>query len=215
MYVGQGNVEELYTIFDDKFRPIVELHKDVIDISPPASLSLAQRLAEGASYFLARPNPIATMGEDGRIYFGLTDAYAVDVYAPDGKKLRTLSRDLPAAEYSKKDVDFTMKNYEESMYAEYPEAVRKEILRLIRFPKLKPFFRGLVPMENGAMAVITDITSNEECCFDIFDRDGRFLGRVKAAIPFYGLLFKKGKAYCVRTDANGYHFVERFAYEIR
>jgi hypothetical protein len=68
MYVGRGNVEELYTIFDDKFRPIVVLHKDVIDISPPASLSLAQRLAEGGSYFLARPNPVATMGEDGRIY---------------------------------------------------------------------------------------------------------------------------------------------------
>lgn len=213
--VGQGNTESTYIIYDDKFRPIVELYTDVVDLKLPDSQSLAHSLADIASFFLARPNPIATMGEDGRIYFGLTNAYAVDVYSPEGKKLRTISRELPPKEYSRKDIDFVLKAYEESQYAEQPEAVRKEILRRIRFPKYKPFVQALVPMDNGLLGVVSEVTSGDECALDSFDRDGQFLGRVKAAIPLGGLLFKNGKAYCVRTDENGYHFVERFAYLIR
>ena len=215
MYVGQGAVVEIYTIFDDQFRPLVELYKDVQDLKLPEGQSAARTSADISSYFLARPTPIATMGEDGRIYFGLSDTYAVDVYSPGGKKLRTISRELPAAEYTKADIDFLLKQSDESLYADRPEDFRKEVHRLIRFPRFKPFFRALVPMDEGWFAVVADINSKETCALDVFNSDGGFLGRVRAAISPYELVFKNGKAYSLRIDENGYHFVERFAYLIR
>jgi hypothetical protein len=214
-YVGQGATEDTHTIFDDQFRPILELYKDVVDLKFPEDRSLAQRLADIHTYFLARPNPVAAMSDDGRIYFGLTNTYAIDVYSPEGRKLRTISRDIPAAEYTRADIDFALKQYDESSSVDRTENERKEIRRLIQFPKYKPFFSAIIPMEKGLLGVLTDWNSLEACTLDIFGDDGQFVGRVRAAISPYGLTFKNGKAYCVRTDENGYHFVERYGYLIR
>jgi hypothetical protein len=215
MSVGQGAIEETYVIFDDQFRPIVELYKDVQGLKLSDVRSAARRSAEIASYFLGRPNPMAAMGDDGTIYFGLTTAYAVDVYSPEGTKLRTISRALPADEFTKADIDFQLREYDENLFAERNEAERKEIHRLISFPKHKPFIRALVPIEDAFLGVVADFCSREACTLDIFDRNGQFLGRVQALISAYGLTFKNGKAYSMRTDENGYHFVERFSYQIR
>jgi len=214
-YVGQGATVETHTIFDDQFHPIIELYKDVVDLKFPEGRSPAQISADIASYFLARPNAVAIMADDGLMYFGLSNAYAVDVYSPEGKKLRTISRDIPAVEYTKAAIDFVLKQYDESLYADRTENERKEIRRLIRFPKSKPFFNAIVPMEDGWLGVVTDISSAEACTLDIFGGEGQFLGRVRAAISPYQLVFKNGKAYSLRIDENGYHFVERFAYLIR
>ena len=214
-YVGQGPVENCIAIFDGRFQPIIELHKESFSF-PDRSLSHTQAQAAITSEFLARPTAMAVMGEEGRIYFGRSDEYSIGVYAPEGRKLFTIARSIEAAPYGKKDIDFLLKEYEDNMTSILQsESLVKEYLRLIRFPKFKPFFRALIPMEGGRLAVIADIEGATSTWLDFFDPEGRFLGRVKAPITMMNLIFKKGKAYSLHRDDSGFLSIKRFGYKIQ
>jgi hypothetical protein len=214
-YVGQAPIENFIMIFDGRFQPILELHKDSFSF-PDRSLSQAQSQAEITSEFLARPTAVAVMGEEGRIYFGRSDKYSIDAFTPEGKQLFTIGRDIKPLPYEKKDIDFLLKRYEESMMSmSKSETLTKEYLRLIRFPKYKPFFRALIPMEEGRLAVVVDFEGYASTLLDIFGPEGRFLGRVKVQIPTLNMLFKKGKAYSLSKDDSGYLSIKRYGYEIK
>jgi len=214
-FVGQGPVENFIIIFDGRFQPILELHKESF-VFPDHSLSPAQAHAEIASESLARPMAAAVMGEEGRIYFGCGDQYAIDAFTPEGKKLYTIVRDVEPIPYLKKDIDFLLKAYGESMMSMYKsEPLTKEYLRLIRFPKFKPFFRNLIPMEEGRLAVVVDVEGYQSTWLDIFDLGGRFLGRIKVPIPVMNMIFKKGKAYALHEDESGFMSIKRYSYEIK
>jgi len=156
------------------------------------------------------------MGEKGRIYFGCSDDYAIDVLTPQGRKLFTIVRDVKPIPYEKKDIDFLLKEFEESMISMFnSETIAKEYLRLIRFPKYKPYFRALIPMEEGRLAVVVDFEGYTSSMSDVFDRKGRFLGRVKTQIPMMNKIFKKGKAYSLHKDESGYLSIKRYSYNIQ
>ena len=214
-FVGQGPVENFIRIFDGHFRPILELHKDSFSF-PDRSLSAAQSQAEITSEFLARPSALAVMGAEGRVYFGRSDKYSIGVYAPEGQKLFTIARAIEPTPYGRKDIDFLLKEYEENMTSIlHSESLIKEYLRLIRFPKFKPFFRALVPMEGGRLAIVADIEDLRSTWLDFFDAEGRFLGRVKAPIPMMNLIFKKGKAYSLYKDDSGFLSIKRYNYDLQ
>jgi hypothetical protein len=214
-YVGQGPVEIFIILFDGRFRPMVELQRESFSF-PVHSESPAQPYAEIATEFLRRPNACAVMGDDGRIYFGRSDKYSIDAYSSEGKKLLTIARDVKPLAYEKKDIDFLLKSYEERMASILnSEALMKEYLRLIKFPKNKPFFRSLIPMEDGRLAVVVDFEGYTATWLDIFDRAGLFLGRIKAPIMASNLIFKNKKAYALQKDDSGYLSIKRYAYEIR
>jgi hypothetical protein len=214
-YVGQGAVENFVIIFDSRFQPILELHKETFSF-PDRSLSQAQAQAEITSEFLARPSAEAVMGEDGRIYFGCSDKYSIDAFAPEGKKLFTIIRDVKPIPYEKKDINFYLQMFEENMISLSKSAtLTKEYLRLIRFPKYKPFFRNLIPMEEGRLAVVVDVEGYTSTWLDIFDPGGRFLDRIKVQIPMMNMIFKKGKAYSLHRDDNGFLSIKRYGYEIK
>ena len=177
-YVGQGPVETFIELYDGRFQPILKLHKESFSF-PELSAGPAQSHAAITSEFLNRPGAMAVMGEDGRIYFGRNDKYVIDVYSPDGKKLLAIVRDVQPIPYEKKDIDFLLKGYGEEMLTMYKsEDLKKEYLRLIRFPKNKPFFRSLIPMGDGRLAVVVDFEGNDFTWLDIFD--------CRRAIPWPG-----------------------------
>jgi hypothetical protein len=214
-YVGQGPVETIINIFDSAFKPVLELHRESFTF-PDRSLSPAQAQAQITNEFLSRPTAVAVMGDDGRIYFGRSDVYAIDVLAPEGKKLMTISRAVEPLPYRQADIDFVLKEDEERMTSMMrSEALTKDYLRLIRFPKNKPFFRALVPMDEGGLAVVVDIEGYSATWIDLFDRGGGFLGRVRAAVPPLNLMFKNGKAYALQRDDSGFLSIKRYSYEIR
>ena len=214
-FVGQGPVETFIKIFDANFHPILELHRESFSF-PDRSLSPAQAQAEITSEFLARPTALAVMSGEGRIYFGRSDRYSIDVLEPNGTKIMTLSRAVEPLRYKKADIDFLLKEYGDSMTSILKsESLTKEYLRLIRFPESKPYFRALVPMEEGLLAVVVDIEGLAAGWLDLFDRAGGFLGRVRASVPLLNLMFKNGKAYALHKDEGGFLSIERYNYEIR
>ncbi|MCK7469702.1 MAG: hypothetical protein MZU95_02010 [Desulfomicrobium escambiense] len=168
--------------------------------------------AQITNEFLARPTAMAVVGPDGRIFFARSDIYAIDVFTPEGRKLRTISRAAPALPYKARDRDFLLKEEEERMKSlTGSETLVKEYLGLIRFPGNKPFIRTLVPMDGGDLAVVVDHEGHTAVWLDLFNRDGAFLGRVRAAIPPLNLMFKNGKAYALQKDEDGFLSIKRYS----
>jgi hypothetical protein len=214
-YVGQGPVENFIKIYDGSFKSILELHRDSF-VFPDRSLAPAQAQAQITNEFLSRPSAVAVMGDNGRIYFGRSDVYAIDVLAPEGKKLMTISRAVEPLPYRQADIDFVLKEDEERMTSMMrSEALTKEYLRLIRFPKNKPFFRALVPMDEGGLAVVVDIEGYSATWIDLFDRQGQCLGRVRVPVPMLNMIFRNGKAYTLHRDENGFLSIKRYGYGIQ
>ena len=89
----------------------------------------------------------------------------------------------------------------------------KEVFGFIEYPKYKPAYSRFALMENGWLAVVVESVENEYTLFDLFDRDGNYIGHFKADIPSDSLFFKNGKAYAVATE-DGYKFAKRYAIEI-
>jgi hypothetical protein len=210
-YVGEGPVENAIKVYDGNFKPILELHRESF-IFPDRSLGAAQGYAQITNEFLARPTAMAVLGPDGRIFFARSDIYAIDVFTPEGRKLRTISRAAPALPYKAPDRDFLLKEEEERMKSlTGSETLVKEYLGLIRFPGNKPFIRTLVPMDGGDLAVVVDHEGHTAVWLDLFNRDGAFLGRVRAAIPPLNLMFKNGKAYALQKDEDGFLSIKRYS----
>jgi hypothetical protein len=210
---GIPQFAQIYGIFDEQYTPIVEFYR--LNISPPPPPRKdPQARAESISQSIFRPDPLYALGADGRIYYGFSARYAIDVYAPEGKKLRTIVRDCDPLKVRKKDKDNFFADDWPDYLVSQPEAFRNEVKRFIRFPKTRPFFWRLAPMENGWLAVVVDKISRESILLDLFDEDGRFLGRVEAKVPITNLFFKNGKAYAVK-DEDGYNVVKRYRFEIR
>ena len=214
-YVGQGPVETFIKIFDGTFKPILELHRESFSF-PDRSPSPAEGFAKIKNESLARPAALAVMGDEGRIYFGRSDRYAIHVLSPYGQRLLTIERTVKPLPYEQKDIDFMLKEDAESMASFLKsESLKKEYQRLIRFPESKPYFRALVPMEEGGLAVVVDIEGFAASWLDLFDKAGGFLGRVRASVPLPNLMFKNGKAYALHKDDNGFLSIKRYGYEIR
>ena len=160
------------------------------------------------------PDAFYALGRDGRIYFGYSAKYSIDVYTAEGKKIATIGRDCEAPRVGKDDRDDYFA-FDWDSHARYiSEDFRKQVRGLIRFPEFKPFFQRLIPMENGWLAVVVDGERNRSVLLDLFDPEGPFLGRVKAAVPMTNFFFKNGKAYAVKSE-DGYLFAKRYTFEVR
>ena len=213
MISGKPQNGEVYGIFDRQFKPIVELRSIEISVPPPPKMDPRSR-AESISREIFSPDAYYALGQDGRIYFGHSAKYSIDVYTAEGKKVATIGRDVQAPRVEKRDRDDFFA-FDWDSHARYVgEDLRKQVRTLIRFPEFKPFFQRLVPMENGWLAVVVDSERNRSVLLDLFDKEGRFLGRVEAAVPMTNLFFKNGKAYAVVSD-EGYLFVKRYSYKIQ
>jgi hypothetical protein len=214
-YVGQGDIETSVALFSGSFQPILELFKQSFSF-PDKALSQAQAHAEITSELLARPAAIAVMGEEGQVYFGRNDKYAIGVYTPDGTKLFTIARDVDPTKYEKDDKDYLLKEFAENMVSLTKSGTLvKEYLRSIRFPRFKPFFQALVPIDEGRLAVVVEAKANESSLLDLFDHAGRYMGHVEANLPPANLIIKKGKAYSIVKDESNFLYIKRYVCEIK
>jgi hypothetical protein len=205
-----------FGVFDNKFNLVSELFSMTQDFKPPAgrdASSAAKFLAGILSRTAFRPQPVLAVGDSELILFGFPEKYVIDVYSPEGKKVKSIRREYDPIEITSKDKEF-FENREAGRYLRgIPEEQRKEALGFIEYPKRKPAYSSFSLMENGWLAVVVESVKGEYTLFDLFDRDGNYIGHFKADVPSEFLLFKDGKAYAVATE-DDYKFAKRFSIEI-
>jgi hypothetical protein len=216
-------------IFDRDFKPLVIFGRREMLTKTPSAADLAsltdresmtkfinKNVAAGISLGAFGPSPSMAVAEDDSILFGEGKDYAIDLFSPEGQKLRTIRREYEPLKFTDKDkiyyeskTKLQLTNMTGGMFS---EAQIKEILGLIEYPKSKPPYTDLVPMEKGWLLVETELVPEEYACFDMFDEKGRFIGQFKS--DFTKLFFRNGKAYAV-VGKIGRQFVKRFGFEIR
>jgi len=221
--VNTFKIVTVYGLFDDKFNLIAELYKDEIDLPLPATRdesSLADSLAEMLSRTAFRPSVVYTLANNDFIYLGYPEKYEINVYSPEGKLVRRISRDYDPIAVTEKDKKEYVQRVSETFSAPiYTDSVKKKAFQKIKYPKYKPAYQSFTMMENEWLAVIADSVKDEYTLFDIFSQEGKYIAQFKTPLPAEGiysmlLFFKNGKAYCVATE-NDYKFAKRYRYEIQ
>jgi hypothetical protein len=215
----------IYGLFDDKFNLAAELYKNEIEMALPTGMdesSLADFMAKALSRGAFRPQVRLTLASNDSIYLGYPEKYEINIYSPEGKLTRKITREYEPTPVSEKDKESFLKNVGENLSAYssfFTEDIKKKAFEKIKYPKYKPAYQGFTLMENGWLAVIVDSLEGEYTLLDIFDQEGRYVANFKTTIPaqemFSELLFfKNGKAYAVVTK-DDYKFVKRYRFEIQ
>lgn len=220
------NIITILGLFDQTFKTVAELDRieKKIELSGSPARDMSARLqimANMINLMIFQPNIFLTLAENDSIYVGYPEKYEINIYSPQGNLIKKIAREYDPVPVSKKDV----KNTEDELgiaetIREFPEELRKELFKLIKYPKYKPAYQSFTSiesglnqcftlLENGWLALIADYVKDEFAIFDLFDEEGRYIAQFKTSIPVEGLFFNNGKAYAVATN-EGYKFVKRY-----
>lgn len=223
----EGNVQKqtsTYGLFDDKFELLAELYKDEFEVPMPAGKdenAIADYLAKAWSRTAFRPSVRYVLTDDDLIYLGWPDKYEINVYSPEGKMVKKITRDYDPLPVSDKDKEEFLKRLSESLssMALLNESQKEKALKKIKFPKFKPAYQTFTLMENGWLAVVVDSIEGEYTLLDLFDEDGKYISQFETPVLDDGvysasLFFNNGKAYCVAVE-DDYKFAKRYSYEIQ
>jgi len=215
-------------LFDEEFTTLAELQKIKREIAIPGRdpSAIAQSMANMINLMVFKPQEFLTLTRDDFIYTGYPEKYEINVFSPEGKLVKKITRDYEPVPVNKED----KKTFEEEMsqgetFKNAPEDFRKKVFQLIEYPKHKPAYMGFTLvqsglnqsfclMENGWLALIADVKKDKYAIFDLFDQEGRYIANFKTTVPVEGLFFNSGKAYAVATE-DGYKFVKRYRIKLQ
>ncbi len=228
----EGNVQKttiIYGLFDEQFNLVAELFKDEMEMQMPAGIdesSMVKFFGQAFSQIAFRHMTKYTLANNDFIYLGYSDKYEINIYSPEGKPMRKITRDYEPIPVTKKDKENFMEyinTSDEYSSPVFTEDLKNKALQEVKFPKYKPAYQSFFLMENGWLAVIVDSLRNEYMLFDIFDQEGRYIAHFKTTeiiLPVETLtserlfFFNNGKAYAVMEE-EGYKFVKRYDIELQ
>jgi hypothetical protein len=134
--------------------------------------------------------------KDNFIY-GYPEDYTIQVFNPQGKLIRKITREYTPVEVTEKE--------RKEMMADTPPSIK------FNFSKYHSAFRRFVPDDEGRIIVQSWEKGGEEDIFlyDIFDAEGRYIVQVPIkGRPFVAL---KGRIYVSAEDEEGSPLVIRYA----
>jgi len=147
----------------------------------------------------ATPPVFAWSSSRDNIYVGKEDrGYEIHVFDADGQLIRQIRKD-----YKKVPVS---ESYKEKILKMFPPGMREMAV----FPDFQPPFQSLMAADNGMLFVCTFEEGHNpgEFMFDIFDKDGVFIGRTSLNVFIWeGHLWarlKDNKFYYLKEKDSGY-----------
>ena len=206
----------IFGMFNDQIKLNTEIHRRKKEYRPRGNRSRAQFTADLWGEDAFKPEMSHFMNGDDFLYFGYPESYEIKIYNPEGKITKIIKREYEAIKVSKKHKEKFEIFLEDEVFRFFPQdnSLKKDVFRLIEYPKYIPPYQQFTLMENGWLAVIVDSIPGEYTLFDIFDQEGNYIAKFEALIPTENLFFKNGKAYALATE-NDYRFVKRYRYEIQ
>jgi len=145
--------------------------------------------------------PVAFYGidRDDRFIYGYPETYEIQIYGPaETKVLRKITRDYDPVAVTEKD------------RAERKKDVPPGYTREFEFPKHHPAYSRFFLSDLGLIFVQTyEKADGGRLMHDVFDAEGRFIGRLP--LKPSGIMILKGKYYALEEDEEGYQYVKRYA----
>lgn len=206
-----------YGVFDENFELVSEFYSRIPVFDPPEGrdkTSMAKYTAGIISNLAYQPRPVYVVADNDLIFFGFPDKYEINVCSPEGKKIKTITREYDPIKVGEKDKRYFEETTATRFMRDRSEDYIKEAIRFVAWPKFKPAYHNFILMENGWLFVVVEFIEGEYTLCDIFDEEGIYIGHFKADVPPDFLFFKNGKAYTVFTE-DSYKFVKRYSFDIQ
>lgn len=146
---------------------------------------------------------IYQFGPGGVIYYARGMNYEIRVYSPEGKHIRTITRDYDRQKVTPQDI--------EEMLEKIPSAGQGINARdMYSWPEFFPPFQNFILDDQGRLYVRTyqKGRNKEEYWIDVFDPEGRFIAQFVSWADLR--LIKNGKAYAIENSADGFPVIKRY-----
>jgi hypothetical protein len=139
------------------------------------------------------------ISRDDRLVYGYPETYEIQLYGPvEAEVLRKIRREYDPVAVTEEEK------------AERKKDVPPGYTREFEFPKNHPAYSRFFLSDLGHLFVQTYEKAEEgRFIHDIFDAEGRFIGRVP--LKPSGLEILKGKYYALEEDEDGYQYIKRYA----
>jgi hypothetical protein len=134
-----------------------------------------------------------------RLVYGYPETYEIQLYgSADAKVLRKIRRDYDPVPVTGEE--------KAALEKDIPPGMKVEI----DYPKDHPAYLRFFLSDLGHLIVQTyEKADGGKVLHDVFDAEGRFIGRVP--LKGLGLEILKGKYYALEEDEDGYQYVKRYA----
>jgi len=148
-----------------------------------------------------------TLDSSGNVYIGESQAYEIQVFSPEGKKIRRIEKDHEHSKVSNPDIEnyvkdqFLFDNKERTFWS-------TTIKQQLKVPENKPVFEKLFFAENRLFVLRSENGKKKRFFFDIFDDEGRYSWKMRLKIRPW--IWKNNKIYAVEKNVAGYHVVKRY-----
>lgn len=145
------------------------------------------------------PVPYFLIDREDRFIYGLPETYEIRIYGPaEAKVLRRITRAYDPVPVTEEDMAGRRKDV--------PPGYDREF----EFPKDHPAYARFFLSDLGHIFVQTyEKAAGGEFVHDVFDAEGRFIGRLPLKPSGIGIL--KDKYYALEEDEEGYQYVKRYA----
>jgi len=186
---------ESLIVVDPKFKELAKL--DGRKVPNP----MAGKKIKGSFYILSWAL------SDDLIFTGFQErGYEISVYDFSGNLIREIKKDYEPVPVTEEYKNAFMKLFEDPLF----DRVRDKIRKNIYFPSSLPPFHSFISDDRGRLFVMTyeECDNPEDHMFDIFSRDGTFMGKAKIALSIenegFNAEVKNDRFYCLREKESGY-----------
>jgi len=185
--------------------------------SPGASLVVN---AQGAQRTIFAAEPVWTLSDDLKLYFGITNEYRISVFGPEGNLQRIVTKPVEPPPVTDRDKEMMWEVIEQQVRDNVPPESFMPVMQQVRqttgFAEYFPAFFSMSIGRNGSIWVQhlrppAEVTEEELETYDmnqdigsrdwdVFDPSGRYLGVVTMPPRFTPRLILGGKIYGVWRD---------------
>lgn len=145
------------------------------------------------------PVPYFLIDREDRFVYGLPESYEVRIYGPaEAKALRKITRAYDPVAVTAEERAERERDVPPGMKADFD------------FPKNHSAYTRFFLSDAGHIFVQTwEMTKDGRSIHDVFDAEGRFIGRLP--LKPSGVEILKGKYYALEEDEEGYPYIKRYA----
>jgi len=142
----------------------------------------------------------------GNIYYGRNRDYEIDMYTPEGERIKSIRKEYQPQKISEEDKEEMLSRLD-SFQSMGPVNLRE----MFEFPKMFPPFQYFTLDEKGRIFVRTWEKGQEEDEFvhDIFDAEGRFVAQFTSKINV--VIWKNGNAYASDENEEGFNVIKKYS----
>ena len=211
----------VWGVFDEKCELIMPLHRMERKPDPPwprgDDEARARRFARMFSRTAFGRGPVIALNGREDLFFACTDRYEIKIFGKDCELQRKIRTELPFLPVEKKDRKEFLEYHlpkDISTWGTMGEALQNKIKSQIEFPKEKPAFLSMIPMDKDFLMVVRDGSSRQKALIDIFDPEGRFIIEKKLPFPIKNGICKDGRLFTIYEDTDGNPFVMCYSYRL-